>query len=175
MFGSASYHVLAQPCWSQLLLVSSLSVPVHVNLVASYNLRTMPLQTPSLIRTQTPKLRARGIEFLDLAVLERICGQPPLNGVLVWLGFSLKLLNAASKLSNSSMRPPCLRVPQALPKSTTCSSAPPSNFKLRKVSYTQIVNIPYSTSALQARIHATVLSAHSPPHCAGHQPFLGDE
>ncbi|KAJ7230890.1 hypothetical protein C8J57DRAFT_1280874 [Mycena rebaudengoi] len=77
-----------------------------------------------------------------------------------------------------------------------CSSAPPSNFKLRKVSCfiklalsprkhiprvvsgrrqdTQIVNIPYSTSVLQARIHATVLSAHSPPHCAGHQPFLGD-
>ncbi|KAJ7255282.1 hypothetical protein C8J57DRAFT_1518215 [Mycena rebaudengoi] len=70
----ASYHVLAQPCWSQLLLVSSLSVSVHVNLVAPYNLRTMPLPTPSLIRTQTPKLRARGIEFLDLAVLERICG-----------------------------------------------------------------------------------------------------
>ncbi|KAJ7264703.1 hypothetical protein C8J57DRAFT_1331697, partial [Mycena rebaudengoi] len=155
MFGSASYHVLTQPCWSQLLLVSSLSVPVYVNLVALYNLRTMPLPTPSLIRTQTPKLRARGIEFLDLAVLERICGQPPLNGVLVWLVFSLKLLNAASKLSNSSMRPPCLRVTQALLKSTStpqvyktslkcvcypllflqaCSSAPPSNFKLRKVS-----------------------------------------
>ncbi|KAJ7271185.1 hypothetical protein C8J57DRAFT_1321001, partial [Mycena rebaudengoi] len=146
MFGSASYHVLTQPCWSQLLLVSSLSVPVHVNLVALYNLRTMPLPTPSLIRTQTPKLRARGIEFLDVAVLERICGQPLLNGVLVWLVFSLKLLNAASKLSNSSMRPPCLRVTQALPKTSlecvcypllllrACSSAPPSNFKLRKVS-----------------------------------------
>ncbi|KAJ7209335.1 hypothetical protein C8J57DRAFT_1402148, partial [Mycena rebaudengoi] len=146
MFGSASYHVVTQPCCSQLLLVSSLSVPVCQPRCPLQPTHNAIANTIVDIRTQTPKLRARGIEFLDLAVLERICGQPPLNGVLVWLVFSLKLLNAASKLSNSSMRPPCLRATQALLKTSlkcvcypllllrACSSAPPSNFKLRKVS-----------------------------------------
>ncbi|KAJ7239272.1 hypothetical protein C8J57DRAFT_1372776, partial [Mycena rebaudengoi] len=75
-----------------------------------------------------------------------------------------------------------------------CSSAPPSNFKLRKVScfiklglsprkhiflvlFLDVVKILKSSTFhiphLRSK-HAMVLSAHSSPHCPGHQPFLGD-
>ncbi|KAJ7209808.1 hypothetical protein C8J57DRAFT_1484242 [Mycena rebaudengoi] len=82
----------------------------------------MSLPTPSLIWTQTPKLRARGIEFLDLAVPE------PSPSALEWC--SRVLLNPASKLSNSSMRPPCVRVTQALPKSTSTFLSSVFKFRL---------------------------------------------